>query len=180
MNSTPDQPSDPPAGAGRRELRSAAPVGTLVIDRGLLLRALGRTGAVLAVAGVVLGFVLFGGDQLLDPGARRYYAAGLAAAALAMVLTIWLHGRFASTHMPGATSHAVSARLTGLLAAGMGVKMALLVLGFLALKQFPLGAEPAKFSDITTFAVSFVGAALLCQVGTAWTLARALGRPATS
>ena len=55
MNSTPDQPSDPPAGAGRRELRSAAPVGTLVIDRGLLLRALGRTGAVLATIQAITG-----------------------------------------------------------------------------------------------------------------------------
>lgn len=145
------------------------------------MRALTQTGAALAAVGALLGFVLFGGDQLLERAALPYYCAGLAAAALAMSLTIWLHGRFAATQMPGATRHAVSARLTGLLAAGMGVKMAMLVLGFLALKQFSLGPEPAKFSDITTFAVTFVGAALLCQIGTAWTLARALGRrPATS
>lgn len=177
---TAPHPRDDLEPAAARPLGGAV-AGTIVVDRALLLRALMRTGAALAVVGLVFGFVLFGGDNLLASAALPYYGAGLVTAALAMVLTVWLHGRFASTQMPGATSHAVSARLTGLLAAGMAVKMALLVFGFLALKQFPLGDEPAKFSDITTFAVTFVGAALLCQLGTAWTLARALGRrPATS
>lgn len=159
---------------------SAALASTMVVDRALLLRALAQTGAALAAAGLGLGLLLFGGENLMEPSAQPYYGAGLGAAALAMLLTVWLHGRFASTQMPGATGPAVSARLTGLLAAGMGVKMALLVLGFLALKQFPLGAEPAKFSEIATFAVTFVGAALLCQIGTALTLARALGRRPTT
>ncbi|MFN3240229.1 MAG: hypothetical protein ACE37K_01825 [Planctomycetota bacterium] len=150
--------------------------GTVTIHRGMLLRALGTMIVVLAIVGTGVGLLLFGGDELLEASALRYYVVGLVLAAAAMMLTIWVHGRFAATQMPGATSHAVSARLTGLLAAGMGVKMALLVLGFLALKQFPLSEEATKFSDITTFAVTFVGAALLCQTGTALILARALGR----
>lgn len=154
--------------------------GTITIHRGLLMRALLQMLVVLAVVGTGIGFLLFGGDQLLEVSALRYYVVGLVGAAVAMMLTIWVHGRFAATQMPGATSHAVSARLTGLLAAGMGVKMALLVIGFLALKQFPLSEEATKFSDITTFAVSFVGAALLCQIGTALILARALGRRSTN
>ncbi|MEC7724658.1 MAG: hypothetical protein VYD05_04010 [Planctomycetota bacterium] len=160
----------------------AGPVssGTIMIDRSLMVRALLRAITALAVAGGALGLLLFGGDQLLGAASLPYYVTGLVAAAIAMLLTLWLHGRFASTQMPGATSHAVSARLTGLLAAGMAVKMGLLVLGFLYLKQFPLGAEPAKFSEITTFAVTFVGGALLCQIGTALTLARALGRRPTT
>jgi len=154
--------------------------GTLTIHRGLLIRALLQMMVVLAVVGVGIGFLLFGGDQLLEASALRYYIVGLVGAGVAMMLTIWVHGRFAATQMPGATGPAVSARLTGLLAAGMGVKMALLVIGFLALKQFPLSEEATKFSDITTFAVTFVGAALLCQIGTALILARALGRRPTN
>ena len=154
--------------------------GTVTVDRGMLIRALVQSVIALVVVGGGFGLLLFGGDQLLGGASLPYYIAGVVAAAAAMLLTLWLHGRFAAAQMPGATSHAVSARLTGLLAAGMAVKMALLVLGFLYLKQFPLGAEPAKFAEITTFAVTFVGGALLCQIGTALTLARALGRRPTT
>ena len=159
----------------------AAPAADMVaVDRSTLIRAVVWNMGMLAAVGVGLGLLLFRGDQLLERAAVPYYAAGFGCAAAAMMLTIWLHGRFVSTHMPGATSHAVSARLTGLLAAGMGVKLVLLVLGFFALKQFPLGAEPAKFSDLSIFAVTFAGAALLCQMCTALRLARSLGRPATN
>lgn len=154
----------------------AASAGTLVVDRGLLLRALTRSVGGLFVVGAGLGFLLFGGDNLLERAALPYYVAGLAAVGVAMMLSIWLHGRFAATRMPGATSHAVSARLTGLLGAAMAVKMGVLVLGFVALKQFPLSGEAAKFSHIATFAVTFAAGAVLCQLGTAWILARALGR----
>ena len=159
---------------------AATPAGTVAVDRSLLIRAVVWNMGMLAAVGVGLGLLLFRDGQMLDSAAAPYYVAGFGCAAAAMILTIWLHGRFAATHMPGATSHAVSARLTGLLAAGMGVKIALLVIGFFALKQFPLGAEPAKFSDLTIFAVTFAGAALLCQMCTALRLARSLGRPATN
>ncbi|MCK5941023.1 MAG: hypothetical protein KAI24_03560 [Planctomycetes bacterium] len=159
---------------------ASAGAGGVTIGRSLLLRALLQTIAVLLVVGTGLGLLLFGGDALLAETALPYYALGLGAACVAMLLTIWLHGRFAATPAPhgdpSVTRHGVSARLTGLLAAGMGVKMAVIVIGFVALKQFPLGEEPTKFSDIATFAVTFAGAALLCQIGTALTLARALRR----
>jgi|GEM_PF-3463053 len=151
-----------------------------VIESKVMVRAVLQSAVMLLVAGAGMGLLLFGGENLVEGAVAPYFVAGLCVAVAAMLLTIWLHGRFASTQMPGATSHAVSARLTGLLAAGMAVKMTLLVLGFLVLKQFPLGADPAKFSDIATFAVTFVGGSLLCQISTALTISRALSQRCTT
>ena len=130
----------------------------------------------LAVVGLAVGFLIFGGDNLLELSGLPYYAAGHCGVAVAMMLSIWLHGRAASTQVKGATSHAVSARLTSLLGAAMFVKLLVLVFGFFALRQFPLGPTPAKFSDIAIFASTFAVGALVCQLGAALILSRALGR----
>lgn len=138
----------------------------------------------LSVVGAGLGALLFGGGNLLAATDLPYYVVGLGAAAFAALFTVWVHGRFAATPSPtpspngnpSNTAHLITARLQSLLAAAFGVKLIVLVLAVLALKQFPLGAETAKFSELTTFAVTFAGGALLCQLATAFALARTLRR----
>ena len=162
-----------------------------MVTRAALLRALVTAVVVVLAAGSALGLLLFGGTifgsrifggrDMLPSSAAPYYAIGLGAAGFAAFFTIWLHGRFAAVGLPpGAGSdparvgHLITARLQTLLAAAFAVKLAVLVLGLLVLKQFPLGEEPAKFADTATFAVSFAGAALLCQLVTSLLLARSL------
>ncbi|HEB54162.1 MAG TPA: hypothetical protein ENI87_12990 [bacterium] len=147
----------------------------------MLLRALVQTIAAVAVVGAGVGALSFSGEGLLAAASLPYYVAGLCGAGFAMLATVWLHGRFAATAAPADADRAdflVAARLQTLLAAALGVKLAVLVVGFLLLKRFPLGPEPAKFSDIATFGVTFAAASLLCQLGTAFALARALRRRA--
>jgi hypothetical protein len=63
----------------------------------------------------------------------------------------------------------MAGRLQSLLAAAFGVKLAVLTIGVFSLRQ-----SGAKFEETTTFAVTFAGGALLCQLATAAFLARAL------
>jgi hypothetical protein len=161
-----------------------ADVGKVDVGRGALLRAMMQAFALLAVVGSGLGALLFGGGNLLAASDLPYFVVGLGAAAFAAMFTVWVHGRFAATPSPAIApngnpanaGHLITARLQSLLAAAFGVKLIVLVLAVLALKQFPLGEETAKFSELTTFAVTFAGAALLCQLATAFALARTLRR----
>lgn len=172
--------------------------GQIRVGRAELLRALFAALFVIALLGVGLTPLLFAAapadaaaaSLVLPESARPYYLIGLAAAGFAAVFTIWVHGRFAAARAPigqgmggqgmnGQGAGAlVAGRLQSLLAAAFGVKLFVLVVGVLALKRFPIGAEPPKFLETATFAVSFAGAALLCQLVTALLLARALTRRA--
>lgn len=132
-----------------------------------------------AVIGTLLGLLLFAGSELLPSTTLPFYIVGIGAAIFAAMLTVWLHGRFAAAKPRAGsdlaqTSYLMTARLQTLLAAAFVVKLVVLIIGVLALKQFPLAEEPAKFSELATFAVTFAGAALLCQLGTAFALARTL------
>lgn len=151
-----------------------------VFSRATLLQALMVAVAVVVVAATLAGLLVFGGDAFAPASALPYFVAGVLGAVVAMTGTVWLHGRFAATPVPGGdpgrAAYVATSRLQSLLAAAFGVKLAVVVLGVLALKQFPLTSEPTKFIDIATFAVTFAGASLLCQLGTALVLARTLRR----
>lgn len=170
--------------AGASGAAGAADLGPADLGRGALLRALAQSLVLVAVVGAALGALLFGGDNLLAASDLPYYGAGLGAAAFAAILAVWIHGRFAATPAPSSsadpahTAHLITSRLQSLLAAAFGVKLVVLVLAVVVLKQFPLGEETAKFSELTTFAVTFAGAALLAQLATAFALARTLRRGA--
>ncbi|MFK7743058.1 MAG: hypothetical protein AB8H80_22280 [Planctomycetota bacterium] len=158
------------------------------ISRAALLRALVQAVSVIVALGVIVGFVVFrlkgaDGTVTLPADHLPYFVVGLAATVFAAFFTVWLHGRFLSVQSPVAAGDParvgtlVAARLQGLLAAAFGVKMFVLVIGFFALRKFALpggGEGVAKFSQITTFAVTFAGGALLCQLVTALALSRSM------
>lgn len=134
-----------------------------------LLRALGRALVVVLVAAGAAGGLAFG-LELLPADALPYFAMGIGGALAACTLALLLHGRFLDprTTAPfGKDGRLLATRLQGLLAAAFAVKLALLVLTVLVLRQ--LGT---KFADLATFAVTFAGGALLCQVVMALVLAR--------
>lgn len=144
----------------------------------LLLRALLRAAAAVLGAAVVVGFVIFRLAGLLPVEAVVYYAMGIAAALFAGMLALILHGRFLD---PRATApfardgRLLAGRLQSLLAAAFAVKLAVLVVGVLVLRQ--LGT---KFAESATFAITFAGGALLCQLVTAAVLARAVQQRSAS
>jgi hypothetical protein len=112
--------------------------------------------------------------DLLPAGALPYCALGLGGALLAGLSTLVLHGRFLDPRTTAPFAHdgrLVGARLQTLLAAGFAVKLALLIAAVLVLRQWG-----TKFAHVATFAVTFAGAALACQLATAACLARALRR----
>ena len=146
-----------------------------------LTRALGVALLVVGVAAAVVGGLVFGLGWL--PGsALPYYMLGIGAALFAGMLALWLHGRLLDPRaaMPYAgDGRLMAGRMQSLLAAAFGVKLVVLTIGVFALRQ-----SGAKFADTTTFAVTFAGGALLCQLATAAFLARTLrhrpGRPTAS
>ena len=145
-------------------------------DRTALLRALGVGIAVAIALAAAVGAALSAAGAL-PAEALAYYVVGVGAALFAAMLTVWLHGRFATTTAAGGRSPA--SRLQSLLAAAFAVKLGVLVLGFVLLRQFPLAEAAdggAKFAWLATFAVTFAGSALACQLATAGALARALRR----
>jgi hypothetical protein len=141
--------------------------------RAHLLRALGVALAlVLPVAAVVgAGLLALG---VVPAAALGFYAGGVAAAGLACMGALWLHGRFLDPRASAPFARdgrLLGARLQSLLAAAFGVKLAVLVLAFLVLRQ-----TGVKFADTATFAITFAGGSLLCQMATAMVLARAVQR----
>jgi hypothetical protein len=134
-----------------------------------LLRAF-RTAAFVVVAALVL---VWGGGMLPDE-VEAMAALGAGAAVVATGLAVGLHGRFlgaralASLQVDG---RLVASRLQSLMAAALGIKLAAVTIGVLALRSLEL-----KFSQVTAFAVAFAAASLLCQVTAASILVRALSR----
>lgn len=134
-----------------------------------LLRALGRALVVVLAAAGLLGALVFG-LALLPIASLPYFALGVGGALVACTFALLLHGRFLDprTTAPFAKDgRLLATRLQSLLAAAFAVKLAMLVLVVLVLRQ--LGT---KFEDIATFAIAFAGGALLCQVVMALVLAR--------
>lgn len=143
--------------------------GETVIDALLLGRALGF-GSLLVLAFAALAW----GSGLVNGDVTGSYLFGIGSALAAAMVAVWLHGRFLDpkTTAPFARDgRLVASRLQSLLAAAFGVKLAMLVLGLVALRQ-----SGVKFPGIATFGISFAGASLVCQVATAWYLSRAIHR----
>lgn len=152
-------------------IRSAAvtPVAATGDLQAQLLRALGRALVAVVIAATVAGGAAFGAG-LLASASLPYFALGVGGALVACTFALLLHGRFLDprTTAPFAKDgRLLATRLQSLLAAAFAVKLALLVLVVLVLRQ--LGT---KFEDVATFAVTFAGGALLCQVVMAFVLAR--------
>lgn len=136
-----------------------------------LARALGVALLVVGATATVVGALVFGLGALTSD-ALPYYGLGIGAALFAGMLALWLHGRLLD---PRATipyagdGRLMAGRMQSLLAAAFGVKLVVLTIGVFSLRQ-----SGAKFADTTTFAVTFAGGALLCQLATAAFLARTL------
>jgi len=103
-------------------------------------------------------------------------ALGLGAALFASGAAVLLKGGFLGDRAM-ATMHGdgrlLAARLQSILAAGLGLKLATVTLGVLLLRS-----QQVKFELVTTFAVAFAAAAMVCQVTVAGILWRALSRRA--
>lgn len=141
---------------------------------GQLWRALVVGASVVLGAGTAVGIVLFPLLQALPNDAFPHYGSGLLAALGAGMVALYLHGRFLDPRgsEPFARDGRLqAARLQSLLAAAFGAKLAGLVLGVCALRL-----SDAKFAATATFAITYAGAALLCQLATAMSLARAVPR----
>jgi len=164
MPSSPSHPHQPAAGpwaAGS------------VVDAVVLGKAIGL-GASFVIGGGLL--VWLGG--LLPEGAPYYVALGGAAALLAGVGAVWLHGRFLdkAASAPFARDGRLMAnRVRSLLAAAFGVKIVVLVIGALGLRQ-----SGVKFAELAAFCVTFAAASLVCQLATAFYLARAMNQRRSS
>lgn len=153
-----DQAADPGAGS---DLGSALP------------RAFGLAAALVLAVGAALGVPLFTAG-VLETGDWPFYALGIGAALLAGMLALLLHGRFLDprTTAPFAKDgQLLAGRLQSLLAAAFGAKLGVLIVGVMALRF-----TGVKFAGLATFAITFAGAALLCQLATATSLARAVQR----
>lgn len=144
----------------------------------LLLRALTTATTIVLVVATVVGAVIFALLRALPAESLVYYAAGVAAALFAGMLALFLHGRFLDPRASAPFARdgrLLATRLQSLLAAAFGAKLAVLVLGVLIVRQ--LGA---KFAESATFAITFAGGALLCQLVTAAVLARSVQRRSAS
>ncbi len=160
MPSSPTRTSAP----GRTAAGAFTPA---AVDALVLGRALGLGGAVVFAAFGVAWWI-----GVVPPASASFGALGAVAAIVAAIVAVWLHGRFLSGR--GAERFAGDGRLLaghlqGLLAAAFAVKLLVLVVAVFALRQ-----QGVKFDDVATFAVTFAGASLLCQVTTAACLARAV------
>jgi len=142
------------------------------LSRSLLLTAYSRA----AMLVVLLGAMAWGLGLVATERAGML-ALGLAAALFASGAAVLLKGGFlgdramASMHGDG---RLLAARLQSILAAGLALKLATVTVGVLALRS-----QQVKFELVTTFAVAFAAAALVCQVTVAGILWRALSRRAT-
>ena len=147
------------------------------LSRVELLGALSFGLLAVVVAGVLGWGALFWGGAQADGIRPTFYMLGLAGAAFAGIVTVWLHGRIAGLrggHDAALSGRLIAARMQGLLAAGFVVKLAVLVLGFFFVRRITIDGSPTKFTDVATFAVTFAAAALLCQLATAARLSRSM------
>jgi hypothetical protein len=142
--------------------------------RPLLARALAAAAAWVVFAGVVGGVTLSAATALLPRDRLAFFGLGIGAALLATALALLVHGRLLDRRRDAVFAgdgRLMAGRLQGLLGAAFAVKLSALVLGMLALRQ-----SGAKFEDTATFGVTFVGAALVAQLGATASLARGLQR----
>jgi hypothetical protein len=110
----------------------------------------------------------------LPSGSAPYLALGAGAALAATGLALVLHGRILDRRFAARLAddaHLIAGRLQGLLALGLLLKLATLCVAVLWLR-----AAGVKFDAVTTFAVSFAAASLVCQVTAAGCLLRAMSR----
>lgn len=137
----------------------------------LLVSAFARAAMLVVLLGTMawgLGFVATDRVGML--------ALGVGAALLASGAAVLLKGGFlgdramAAMHGDG---RLLAARLQSILAVGLGLKLATVTIGVLLLRS-----QQMKFELVTTFAVAFAAAALVCQVTVAGILWRALSRRA--
>jgi hypothetical protein len=138
-----------------------------------LPRAFGLAAVLVLGIGAAVGVPLFAAGALASAD-WPFFALGIAAALLAGMLALLLHGRFLDprTTAPFAKDgQLLAGRLQSLLAAAFGAKLAVLIAGVMALRF-----AGVKFAGMATFAITFAGAALLCQLATATSLARAVQR----
>ncbi len=141
------------------------------LSSALLLSAFARAAMLVVLLGTMawgLGFVAADRVGML--------ALGLGAALFASGAAVLLKGGFLGDRAM-ATMHGdgrlLAARLQSILAAGLGLKLVTVTLGVLWLRS-----QQMKFELVTTFAVAFAAAALVCQVTVAGILWRALSRRA--
>lgn len=141
------------------------------LSSALLLSAYARAAMLVVLLGTMawgLGFVAADRVGML--------ALGVGAALFASGAAVLLKGGFLGDRAM-ATMHGdgrlLAARLQSILAAGLGLKLATVTLGVLWLRS-----QQTKFELVTTFAVAFAAAALVCQVTVAGILWRALSRRA--
>lgn len=141
------------------------------LSSALLLSAFARAAMLVVLLGTMawgLGFVAADRVGML--------ALGLGAALFASGAAVLLKGGFLGDRAM-ATMHGdgrlLAARLQSILAAGLGLKLVTVTLGVLWLRS-----QQMKFEMVTTFAVAFAAAALVCQVTVAGILWRALSRRA--
>jgi hypothetical protein len=123
---------------------------------------------------VVAAAALVWATGLLPEGTPYYVALGTAAALLAGMAAVWLHGRLLDRNasLPFASDgRLMASRVRSLLAAAFGVKLVVLVLGVVALHQ-----SGVKFAELAAFCITFAAASLVCQLATAFSLSRAIGR----
>ncbi len=134
-----------------------------------MLRAWGIGVAVTAVAVVVVWLL-----GLLPAATEGMVALGAAAALAAAGLAIALHGRMLDPRAHqglGGDGRLIASRLQGLMGAALGLKLACVTLGVLALRS-----SGVKFPQVAAFAIAFAGASLVCQVTAAGSLVRAFSR----
>lgn len=103
---------------------------------------------------------------------RSYLLLGLGAA-IAAALLVALTQRGVVSTGAGDDARLTAARLQSWLGLAFGAKLLVLLLGVGGLWLTGL-----KFEGLATFALTFVGAALICQLAAAGYLARALNRAA--
>lgn len=137
--------------------------------RALLVRGLARG----ALAAAVVGGLAWSLGAA-PAGAGPYLGLGVLVAIVAAAAALWLNGRFLATDAGGGATRLdgalLGARLQGLLAAALMVKLAVL-----GIAMFALHRAGVKFEALATFCVAFAAASLICQLTSAGYLSRALG-----
>jgi|JI102314A1RNA_FD_contig_91_838993_length_1397_multi_2_in_0_out_0_2 hypothetical protein len=155
------------ADSPRHDPLVAAPLAGTILDLPVLCRALAvGAGVAAAVAAVVwlLGCV--------PAESVSFFWLGLGASVVAAMLALLLHSRVLDPRKAApfaANPGQLAGRFHGLLAAAFGSKLAILVLGVLALRK-----AGVKFDGLATFCVTFAAASVICQVATAGYLSRML------
>jgi len=158
-------PQTSPANAHHGTAMSGSP--SCAVDVLLLGRAFGFS---------VLVVLLFAAPVwalgLVPQDGVPFFAAGIGASLVAALLAICVHGRFLDSRAPAALNNDArlqAGRLQALLAVAFGVKLAVLVLGVVVLRQIGV-----KFEALATFCITFAAVSLVCQLATAGYLSRAV------